>query len=505
MPVLDNIEPRNVFAFFEEICAIPHGSSNTDKISDYLVGFAKNRELSVIQDKLGNVIIFKDGTEGYENSVPVIIQGHMDMVCEKDKYSDLDFANEGLRLRVEGNVISADGTTLGGDDGIAVAFALAILDSKNNEIPHPPLEVVFTVDEEIGMLGAAEIDCSMLKSKIMLNLDSEEEGKLLVSCAGGVTSICHIPVEYDNYKVSYNEGIIKTIKVAGITGGHSGIEITKQGANSNKILGRVLYNINRQLKIRIIDITGGLKDNAIPRESSAVILLEDKTQVKALESMIEDHNAILKQEYMITDSDLCVTVDDLGIEIASDKYCDKPVYCMSRASTDRVISALIILPNGIQRMSSDIEGLVQTSLNLGILECIDDKDVKNKEVTFSFSVRSSVGSEKDELTDLLKCISEVLGGYYTCYGNYPAWEYRKNSPLRELMADIYLEMFGVVPEIQAIHAGVECGLFAGKVDDLDCVSYGPRIDDIHTTSECLYIDSVERTWKYTLELLKELK
>ena len=254
MGVLSNIEPYGVFRFFEEICGIPHGSSDTKKISDYLVKFAIDKNLRYIQDESNNVIIFKDGTAGYEDSAPVMLQGHMDMVCEKDVDCDIDFERDGLRLVLEDGVISADGTTLGGDDGIAVAFALAILDA--DDIPHPPIECVFTVDEEIGMLGAAAIDCSPLKSRIMLNLDSEDEGYLLVSCAGGACATCHIPVEYENAE---DDHLVVKIIVEGLTGGHSGVEIIKQRANADKQLARLLYNIGRDVPYRLISIQGGLK------------------------------------------------------------------------------------------------------------------------------------------------------------------------------------------------------------------------------------------------------
>ena len=489
MAVLDNIEPKKVFKYFEEICGIPHGSSDTKRISDYLVNFANTRNLKVIQDNMNNVIIFKPGTAGYENSAPVMIQGHMDMVCEKDKDCDIDFSKDGLRLRVDGNVISADGTTLGGDDGIALAFALAILDSDENEIPHPPLEVIFTVDEEIGMFGATGLDCYVLSSKIMLNLDSEDEGKLLVSCAGGVTSTCYVPVEYSDFRAD-DTYYAKKITVTGISGGHSGVEIDKQGANANKVLGRVLYSLKQDMDFCLIELNGGLKENAIPRESYAVITYKDSNETDILNNKLQNLGAVLKNEYGKTDADIQIVISDT--EESYDNH-------MSKASTDKVIAALVSLPNGIQRMSSDIEGLVQTSLSLGIMKTAGD------EVSFCYSVRSSVESEKEELEARLKCLMEALGGRYTAGGSYPAWEYRRDSKLRDLMVDVYKDMFKEEPEIQAIHAGVECGIFAGKVSDLDCVSYGPQMDDIHTSSERLYIDSVVRTWNYTLEILKRLK
>ncbi|MDE5781347.1 MAG: M20/M25/M40 family metallo-hydrolase, partial [Lachnospiraceae bacterium] len=262
MNVLNGLEPQAVFKYFEEISGIPHGSSDTKRISDYCVDFAKRHNLNYIQDSLNNVIIFKDGSVGYENVPPVIIQGHLDMVCEKESGVEIDFKSEGLKLALDNGVISADGTTLGGDDGIAVAYALAVIESDN--IPHPPLEVVFTVDEEIGMLGAAGIDCTPLKSKRMLNIDSEEEGYLLVSCAGGVTAVCHMDCQWET-----REGIHADITVSGLLGGHSGVEIDKERANACKILGRILYGLKSKLSFDILNVNGGLKDNAIPREASA--------------------------------------------------------------------------------------------------------------------------------------------------------------------------------------------------------------------------------------------
>lgn len=504
MAVLQNVEPKTVFRFFEEICGIPHGSSNTWAISNYLVDFAVTRKLRYIQDVLGNVMIWKPGTPGYENATPVMIQGHMDMVCEKEQGTKIDFLKDGLTLRLDGNVISAEGTTLGGDDGIAVAFALALLDAKDGEIPHPPLEVVITVDEEIGMLGAAGIDCTPLQAKRMLNLDSEDEGRLLVSCAGGVTVTCHLPVAYeetDNMK-------LWRLVAGGITGGHSGVEIHREGANASRVLGRIMYQMSRQAHFKLVDVHGGMKDNAIPREAEAVFVCNDD-----LSELIEKYNVILQQEYRTTDPDIRLTLEEVqwnapavkqeecvSIDGYGGRYGNG---CMTDCATKNVVAALMNLPNGVIRMSKDIDGLVQTSLNLGIMKTVPNGTAS--EVQLSFSVRSSVGSEKDALVDRIESMMRVLGGTITKEGAYPAWEYKQDSALRELMVDVYERMYGEKPVIEAIHAGVECGLFAGKIPALDCVSYGPRIDDIHTPSERLYVDSVERTWKYTLEILRRLK
>lgn len=487
MKVLSSLEPHKVFEYFEEICSIPHGSSNTKKISDYLVTFAREHDLRYIKDQSNNVIIFKDGTPGYEASAPVMLQGHMDMVCEKDKDCNIDFERDGLELVLNDGIISANGTTLGGDDGIAVAYALAILDSS--DIPHPPLEAVFTVDEEIGMLGAAAIDCSPLKSKIMLNLDSEDEGYLLVSCAGGVTAASHIPVSF----IPAADKTLMSINISGLLGGHSGVEIDKNRANANILFGRILYTLNKKLSFNLVSIEGGLKDNAIVKTAVAVIAVNE-SDIQTVKDCVSHMEYLFKHEYVVSDPDIKITAEitDSSSEAAANDIMDN-------ISTNRVIAALVNMPYGIQGMSSNIEGLVESSLNLGILKTTDT------EVVLSYCVRSSIASRKQEMLDKITSLTELLSGYVTLTGDYPAWEYRQDSPLRDLMKDIFTEQYGREPVIQALHAGVECGLFAGKIPDLDCVSFGPDMKDIHTTNESMDVESVKRTWEYTLEILKRLK
>lgn len=487
MKVLSSLEPHKVFEYFEEICSIPHGSSNTKKISDYLVTFAREHDLRYIKDQSNNVIIFKDGTPGYEASAPVMLQGHMDMVCEKDKDCNIDFERDGLELVLKDGIISANGTTLGGDDGIAVAYALAILDSS--DIPHPPLEAVFTVDEEIGMLGAAAIDCSPLKSKIMLNLDSEDEGYLLVSCAGGVTAASHIPVSF----IPAADKTLMSINISGLLGGHSGVEIDKNRANANILFGRILYTLNKKLSFNLVSIEGGLKDNAIVKTAVAVIAVNE-SDIQTVKDCVSHMEDLFKHEYVVSDPDIKVATEitDSSSEAAANNMMDN-------ISTNRVIAALVNMPYGIQGMSSNIEGLVESSLNLGILKTTDT------EVVLSYCVRSSIASRKQEMLDKITSLTELLSGYVTLTGDYPAWEYRQDSPLRDLMKDIFTEQYGREPVIQALHAGVECGLFAGKIPDLDCVSFGPDMKDIHTTNESMDVESVKRTWEYTLEILKRLK
>ncbi|MBR1741599.1 MAG: aminoacyl-histidine dipeptidase [Lachnospiraceae bacterium] len=517
--ILSDLEPKEVFHYFEEICAIPHGSTNTKKISDYLVSFAKEQKLRYIQDDTNNVIIFKDGSKGYESSAPVMLQGHMDMVCEKETGCEIDFQTDGLSLELKDGIISAKGTTLGGDDGIAVAYMLAILASDT--IPHPPLEAVFTVDEEIGMLGAAALDCSPLKSRIMLNMDSEDEGHLLVSCAGGVTATAHLP-----YLKTTKEGIPATLSIKGLLGGHSGVEIDKGRANANMLLGRTLYQLSKALYFDLVSVEGGSKDNAIPREATAKLLFTKEQDYSAAAEHISRLEEIYQREYHATDAGITLSLTlghsaqkfsasgnsgsnaaiaastdsaDTGNVATSTKDKLTKVSALNGETTEKIITALVTLPNGIQKMSHDIEGLVQTSLNLGILQ------TKEREITFSFAVRSNVSTEKEELTDRISCLMETLGGNVTLSGDYPAWEYKKDSPLRELMVSIFEKQYGKKPVIEALHAGVECGLFAGKMEELDCVSFGPDMKDIHTPKESMDVESVRRTWEYTLEILKNLK
>lgn len=483
MNILEGLEPKTVFKFFEEICSIPHGSGNTKAISDYCVVFAKERKLRYRQDESNNVVIWKPGTKGYEDSAPVMLQGHLDMVCVKESDCMLDMEKKGLLLELDDGTISAKGTSLGGDDGIAVAFALAILDS--DDIPHPPLEVVLTVDEEIGMLGASALDCSDLKARIMLNLDSEEEGYLLVSCAGGVTVKAQIPVEFEEA-----EGCQGEITVTGLLGGHSGVEIDKGRGNACQILGRVLYRVNQLCDLKIKKLDGGVKDNAIPREAKATVMLK-REQVNRCIKEIQKLEKDLCHEFALTDA---------GIRILFHfEKEEKSTYVMTKPSIKRVMTELVNLPGGIQKMSFAIKGLVQTSLNLGIME------TKETGVYYSFSVRSSIESEKEALVEQITCLTQAMGGTVSSQGDYPAWEYRQNSPLRELMMQVYREQYGKEPIVQALHAGVECGIFAGRMPGLDCVSFGPDMKDIHTPQESMNAESVKRTWEYTLETLRRLQ
>lgn len=482
MESLKNLEPKIVFQYFEEISKIPHGSRNMKQISDYCVSLAKEHDLGYIQDQWYNVIIKKNGTKGYEDAPPIIIQGHLDMVCEKGNESTIDFEKDGLDLRIEGDYVYAFDTSLGGDDGIAVAYALALLTSEN--IEHPPLEVILTVDEEIGLLGASKIDVSMIKGKRLLNIDSEEEGIFLTSCAGGAVVLCKLPVAY-----TAAQGTVCELKVSGLQGGHSGMEIDKKRGNSNIIMGRILHQLKNQIPFAIITLQGGLKDNAIPRETVAEILI-DANNMNQIHSCIQKYDEILKNEFKTSDAN--ITVCEYIKEYGEHKV-------LTPKTQELVLFLLRNVPNGIQEMSADIKGLVETSLNAGILK------LGQETFDLHLNVRSSVESAKDEIVEKLNYLTEFLGGETEVYGAFPAWEYHKESPLRNLIKEVYFEQYKKDPLFEAIHAGLECGILSNKIDDLDCVSFGPNIEGIHTTQERLSISSTKRVWDFLLELLKKAK
>ena len=476
---LAGLEPASVFAYFEKICSIPHGSCNTKLISDYLVGFAKEHDLRYEQDDLNNVIIFQDGTCGLENADPVILQGHMDMVCQKDEDCDIDMQNQGLDVMHDGGCVFAKGTTLGGDDGIALAYALALLADRT--IAHPPLEVVFTVDEEIGMEGATGIDLSSLKGRRLINIDSEEEGVFTVACAGGARATLQLPLER---RAVYGPCIRLTVE--GLQGGHSGVEIHKNRANATKVMGELLSRIQKLMPLCITKLSGGTQDNAIPR-SCSVTLVAMGSHIERINEITEQLQAEVRQQY-----------DEPDARIFGDDVDAFGGNALSTQLSAQVIALLCSVPNGVQSWSKDIPGLVQTSLNLGVTDM--EKDV----LKLTFAVRSSVNQEKVELLDQLKELARLQGCSYSDTGNYPAWEYVKDSALRDTMVDVYSRMFGDKPQVVAIHAGLECGILSDKLPGLECVSIGPQMHDIHTSRERLEIASTKRTWEFLLETLKAL-
>ena len=481
MPVLEHLQPNRALSFFEELSAIPHGSGNTKAISDYCVDFAKARGLEYRQDSVNNVIIIKPASVGYESAPAVILQGHIDMVCEKEANCPIDMEKDGLCLATDDEWIWAEGTTLGGDDGIAVAMALAALDDE--DLQHPRLEVVLTVDEEVGMEGAVALETDLLQGRLMLNVDSEEEGILTVSCAGGVRATCHVPVEREAAS-----GVCRRLTIEGLAGGHSGVEIHKGRANSNMLMGRLLYGLSQEMGIRLVELSGGQADNAIASRTTAVVMVEE-IEINRLEEIVRSYGEVFAREYQTADPGLKITVSAE----------DADVLPLTVSATVRAVSALMLLPNGVQTMSMDIPGLVQTSLNLGVLQ------LQEADVSMTSAIRSSLATEKAMLCNRLDCLMELLGGHVTYVGDYPAWEYKKDSRLRELVADAYEKQTGKKAVIEAIHAGLECGVFAGKLPGLDCVSLGPDLREIHTPRERMNVASVARTWELLKEILRRAK
>lgn len=478
MGVLSHLEPKPVFDYFEKLCAVPHGSGNTKLISDLCASFARELGLKYRQEDCNNLIIWKDASAGYENAAPVILQGHMDMVCAQTEDCTKDMSREGLDLRTDGTYVWADKTSLGGDDCIAVATALAIL--ADDSLPHPPLEVVFTIDEETGMDGAAALDCSDLKGRLLLNLDSEEEGVFTVACAGGLRADCFLPAA----RQALGGESCFSVSLSGLQGGHSGAEIDKGRANSSMLLGRVLCALEQKTPLRVISVSGGLKDNAIPTASVALVAAD----AGAVQAVCAEMDAAFKKEYRVNDPAITVSA----------RPAESSLLPMDEASSRGAVCLLACLPNGIQAMSADMPGLVQTSLNLGILTTGDDA------VHASFSVRSSVATQKQMLIDRLRCLTESLGGSVSTHGEYPGWEFMPQSPLRDLMVQVFTDQYGYAPKVEAIHAGLECGLFSAKLPGLDCVSFGPDLKEIHTFRESLSVSSVQRVYAMVVETLKRM-
>ncbi|KPU45746.1 cytosol non-specific dipeptidase [Oxobacter pfennigii] len=482
--IYKGLDPEPVFKFFQEISSIPRGSGNEKAISDYMVEFARARNLHCIQDEALNIIIKKPGNFGYENAPTVIIQGHMDMVCDKNKETRHDFEKDPIKLRVEGDMLYANNTTLGADNGIAVAYGLALLDSK--DIPHPPLEVLLTTEEETGLIGASALDMNNLTGKYLINIDSEEEGYLLAGCAGGVRTKHCIPISWEDVKDELEYYIIS---IKGLKGGHSGADIHLDRGNSNKLMGRALNQLQRSINYSVADINGGFKMNAIPREADAVVAIEPQDNAKFLE-IIDDLRETLKNELRVTDS---------GFSLNTEKYQNDVKKVFSEDTKKKVIMSLLLIPNGVMSMSHEIQGLVVSSSNLGVVT------TDEKEVCFESAVRSSVKSLKYYILSQTEAVAELLGAEFETSSDYPEWEFEPNSKLRTIFEEVYESMYGKNPVITAVHGGLECGLFKAKRPDLDMVSMGPNLYDVHTPNEHLSISSTRRVWEYLLEVLKSIK
>ncbi len=477
---IETLKPERVFYYFEQLSAIPHGSGNMGTIAQYCVDFAKKHNLKYIRDNANNVIIFKDGSSGYEKSEPIILQGHLDMVCQKTPDCDIDFETDGLQLYVDGDYIAARGTTLGADNGIAVAMVLAILES--DDIAHPPIEAVFTTDEEVGMIGARALDASVLRGTRMINLDSETEGLVTVSCAGGSDFVVNVPLELTQKTTD-----TVTIEISGLTGGHSGVEINKNRVNANMLAGRILNEVNSFIPFDIIDINGGDKPNAIPNRC-IITLGSDHADDIAL--YVEGFCENLKTEIFDREPKFKVTTT-LGQNGNYAVFTDD--------IKEKIIYTLLCVPNGITEMSASIDGLVETSLNLGVLMTNTDN------ITLHFALRSNKMSSLEFLEKRLCAFFDMINLPYQTFGKYPAWEYRENSHLRDAFCQAFKATYKSDPTIAAIHAGLECGVFAEKIKDFDCISIGPTMHDVHTVNEKLSLSSTANLYDLLIKILEKLK
>ncbi|MGI6007130.1 MAG: aminoacyl-histidine dipeptidase [Ruminococcus sp.] len=480
--MLENLKPERVFYYFEEISKIPRSSWNTGRIAGYLETFAITHNLAYHRDVYDNVIIYKRASEGYEDAAAVILQGHTDMVTEQEEGWNHNFDEEGIVLCTEGDFVRAEHTTLGADDGIAVAFALAIL--EDDSLPHPSLEVLLTSNEEVGLLGAEKLDSSLIRGKYLINLDSEEEGFLLCGCAGGLNLESCIPVSFVEEK-----GTCYEIRISGLKGGHSGMEIIRPRANANKLMGRFLFELKEEVPCLLADISGGKKHNVIASFARAVIVAGDEDEA-AIQSMAEKFQDIIRREYAGEDDEIILQCRKTDRET---------VQVLHPVSMEKIVFYLMNQPHGVIKMSGLISDMAETSANAAVMS-LDEEGFHSLT-----SIRSSLESAKTALENQICYLTEFLGGECSKNGDYPAWEYEEHSPLRDLACRVYQEMFQKPMQTSTIHAGLECGLLKGKAPSLDCVSFGPDIFDVHSPKERLSVSSTQRMWSFLLNLLKNMK
>ncbi|MDO4765252.1 MAG: aminoacyl-histidine dipeptidase [Eubacteriales bacterium] len=475
-----NLEPKKVFDYFEEISQIPRGSGNEKEISDYLVKFAKDRGLEVIQDKTDSVLIRKPATKGMENAQGVILQGHMDMVCVKEPDSSHDFLKDPIELVVDGDLLKANKTTLGADNGIAVAMGLAILDS--DDIPHPALEVIITTNEEVNMNGALNFDTNLLQGKYFINIDSEEEGEITIGCAGGLKAVLEVPYHLETLE---SDKLVKELIVTGLKGGHSGAEIHTNRGNSHKLMGRLLSNLRKQISLDLIDIYGGTKDNVIPSHTVAKVAILPAEE-PVFEEVVQRMEKEWKNELSVSDSNVQLIVNTLD---------NKDVQRLNKEATKKIVLLINTLPNSVQTMSSKLEGMVESSLNMGVIQ----KDEKN--YMLSFATRSNVGSLKQQLNSVLQDFAEMNDIHFYKTAEYPEWEMKPESELLKTAVEVYKTQTGKEPIVKAIHAGLECGVFLSNKPELEAISIGPDMWEVHSVNERLSISSTQRTWEYVKALL----
>lgn len=480
--VLKGLEPESVFRNFEALTQIPRESGNEEAVATYLVAFAQKLGLEVIREASNNIIITKPATPGYEQSKTVILQGHTDMVCVKLDTLDFDFNSMPIPIVVDGDWIKTKGTTLGADNGIAVAMTMSILESKTLE--HPKLIALFTTSEETGMDGVIALDPEHVKGDVLINLDSEEEGTLLASCAGGVNNIATLKLDYvENVHV-----LAYKLVISGLAGGHSGAEIDKNRANAIKLMGRTLSIFKAHFPYALYEIAGGEKMNAIAKRSAMKFTIDHENKYM-LEDLVASIEATFKNEYEIADPDIKLELNKI----------QGPQQVFADATRDAIEKLIRLTPFGMYTMSAGIPGLVESSNNLGVLEQTKDT------IKLTNAIRSSVNSKKQELNEVMALVCEAVGAENSLMADYPEWSFKVESPTRELMKTTYSDLYGKTLKVDAIHAGLECGFLKEKVGDIDMISLGPDMQDVHTPFEKLSISSTARTYEFLCEVLKRMK
>lgn len=482
MSVLSELKPFSVFHYFEQLCSVPHGSGNTKQISDLCAEIVKGLGLSCRQDNANNLVVWKAASAGYENAPPIILQGHMDMVCVKTPDCAKDMAVDGLDLATDGTWVWAEKTSLGADNCIAIAAILALL--ADDTLEHPPIEAVFTVDEETGLDGAAALDCSDLKGRRLLNLDSEAEGVFTVSCAGGVRTDILIP----GRQLPLNGEVCYALDLFGLLGGHSGVEIDKGRGNAIALMSRALYAAVQQFSsLRVSNFSGGQFDNVICPRCKALVAISS-AESAAFQQFLADFDAKLKNEYAGSDPHVTLTCNQADGSAA-----------LSVEDTRNLLRALAALPQGVEAMSADFPGLVQTSCNMGVVSMEADG------LHLCISIRSSIESQKEMLADRIHAITALAGGTVHDRANYPGWQYIRQSDFRDMVLGAYHDLTGKDGIIEATHGGLECGIFIEKIPGLDAISMGPELYDIHSPQERLGVASVERMYELVREILKRSK
>lgn len=480
---IKSLKPERLWHYFAEILEIPRPSKKEEKIIDYLIDFGKKQGLETIKDQIGNILIRKPGTKGREKDKVVVLQSHIDMVCEKNSDKIHDFDNDPIEAWIDGEWVKAKGTTLGADDGIGIAAQLALLESNNVE--HGPIECLFTVDEETGLSGAFALGSDFLKGRILLNLDSEDDGQLFIGCAGGKDTAIELAFTKENIPVGFSPF---KISVSGLIGGHSGDDINKGRGNANKILNRFLWESYEKFEIRIADFNGGNLRNAIAREAFAIVLVPEN-QAETLSASLKSYRTLIKKEFQTNEPDLEIAI----------KKTEKPPFVIDKETQFKLLNSLYACPHGVIAMSPDIPNFVETSTNLASVKFLEDI------ILITTSQRSSVESAKEDICQMVRSVFLLTGAKVEHGDGYPGWTPNPKSEVMEITRDSFKDLFGEEPEVLAIHAGLECGLIGEKYPGIDMISFGPTIKGAHSPDERLKIDTVERFWKLTLEVLKRIR